>query len=173
MMKIHRPRSGFLLAALLLVGVGAAASILSAKTEAPQVIPPKQRVCTAKTTTGLGFKMLRSGTGAMPMGADYVEVGYIGYFAKTGAVFDQSESATFPVGGVVPGFSEGLKLMKQGGIHRLCLPSRLGYGTSGAGPIPPNSDLVFQVRLIKVMTKAQAQAAKDAAQQEQVPQEGE
>ncbi len=158
-MKIHRPRPGLLLTMLSLVGVGAAASILAAKTEAPQIIPPKQRICTAKTQSGLGVKALRLGQGMMPLDSDFVEVGYIGYFASSGKIFDQSKSATFPVNGVVPGFSEGLKLMKQGGIHRLCLPSRLGYGASGAGPIPPNSDLVFQVSLIKVMTRAQARAA--------------
>ncbi len=144
------------------IGVAAFAGVLAARSNSPQIIPQQQRVCPAKTPSGLGYKMLKPGNGAAALADSYVQVNYLGYFAKTGAIFDQSPSAIFPVRGVVPGFSEGLKLMKQGGVHRLCIPSRLGYGADGVGPIPPNSDLVFQVKLIKVMTREEAQAAQSA-----------
>lgn len=112
-----------------------------------QIIPAHQRACTAKTASGLGYLELRPGTGAHPGANDRVTVNYIGYLAQTGEVFDQGENASFPVGGVIPGFAEGLQLMNKGSVYRLCIPSALGYGVSGAGPIPGNADLVFQVEL--------------------------
>ena len=112
-----------------------------------QIIPADQRTCAAKTASGLGYQELRAATGARPSAADQVTVNYIGYLAADGAVFDQGESARFPVGGVIPGFAEGLQLMPKGSIYRFCIPSALGYCAGGAGPIPPNADLVFQVEL--------------------------
>lgn len=112
-----------------------------------QIIPADQRTCTAKTASGLGYQELRAGTGARPSAADQVTVNYIGYLASDGAVFDQGENARFGVGGVIAGFAEGLQLMPKGSIYRFCIPSALGYGERGGGPIPANSDLVFQVEL--------------------------
>lgn len=112
-----------------------------------QVIPAHQRACTGKTASGLGFSELRSGTGARPAASDRVTVNYIGYLSADGVVFDQGENVSFPVGGVIPGFAEGLQLMPKGSIYRLCIPAALGYGENGAGPIPGNADLIFQVEL--------------------------
>ncbi len=112
-----------------------------------QIIPADQRTCTAKTASGLGYQELRAGTGARPKASDQVTVNYIGYLAADGSVFDQGENASFGVGGVIEGFAEGLQLMPKGSIYRFCIPSALGYGERGAGPIPANSDLVFQVEL--------------------------
>jgi FKBP-type peptidyl-prolyl cis-trans isomerase len=65
-----------------------------------------------------------------------------------GSEFDSGKDAQFPVGGVIPGFAQGLQLMQPGGSYRLCIPSKLGYGEAGTGPIPANADLVFEVDLL-------------------------
>ena len=112
------------------------------------IIPPGQRLCSAKTASGLGTMVLRPGMAPHPQASDRVRVNYIGYFASTGEVFDQGTGAAFPVGGVIKGFGEGLQLMGKGAVQRLCIPSVLGYGAKETGPIPARSDLVFQVELL-------------------------
>ncbi len=86
--------------------------------------------------------------------SDTVTVNYTGALAKNGNVFESSldsQPATFPLSGVIPGWTQGLTGMKQGETRRLLIPSELGYGSSGSGAaIPPNSDLVFDVTLIKI-----------------------
>ncbi|PKB25912.1 FKBP-type peptidyl-prolyl cis-trans isomerase FkpA [Novosphingobium kunmingense] len=113
-----------------------------------QIIPVPQRLCNATTPSGLGYRVLRAATGPKPVGDATVTVHYIGYLALGGEVFDQGMDASFPMKGVIPGFSEGLTLMNQGAIVRLCIPARLGYGDKGTGPIPAGADLVFQVELV-------------------------
>jgi len=136
-------------AAMLVPGVVAAfpSSIVLA------AAPPKAAEsgkCALKTQSGLGYSVLRPGTGAVPRDADKVSVRYKGTLAADGKTFDQSERADFSVSDVIPGFSEGLKLVKAGGRIRLCIPAALGYGAQGAGPIPPNSDLVFDIDLLEI-----------------------
>ena len=80
-----------------------------------------------------------------------MRVNYIGYLAATGEVFDQGMGVEFPVGGVIPGFSEGLQTMGKGAVARLCIPAALGYGAKATGPIPANADLVFQVELVDIV----------------------
>lgn len=126
------------------------------------VLPAGQRLCSAKTPTGLGYTMLRPAAGAMPAEADYVLVNYIGYLAATGEVFDQGKDATFPVNGVIPGFSKGLQMLSKTGIGRFCIPAAMGYGDQASGPIPANSDLVFQVELIDYKTAAEVAAMRKA-----------
>lgn len=113
-----------------------------------QIIPPIQRLCTARTASGLGYRVLRAGAGARPQGDVAVTVNYIGYLAASGEVFDQATGTTFALKAVIPGFSEGLALMPAGSIYRFCVPAALGYQDKEVGPIPPNSDLVFQVELL-------------------------
>jgi FKBP-type peptidyl-prolyl cis-trans isomerase FkpA len=105
----------------------------------------------------------------MPTDDYFVLVGYAGYLAKDGTKFDESASTAFPVTGVVPGFSEGLKLMQKGGRYRLCIPSALAYGAQGTGPIPGNSDLIFLVELIDLRSNAEIKAL-EAAQAAKTPQ---
>ncbi|WP_421837244.1 FKBP-type peptidyl-prolyl cis-trans isomerase [Novosphingobium sp.] len=136
------------------------------------VVPAAQRVCSAKTASGLGTRMLRDAAGAKPGASDYVLVNYIGYLAADGTVFDQNVSQAFPAGGVIKGFSEGLQLMNKGSVWRFCIPAALGYGEKAAGPIPANADLVFQVELVDFKTEAEiaamrAEAQKQAAQPSQ------
>ncbi|MDE2596920.1 MAG: FKBP-type peptidyl-prolyl cis-trans isomerase [Sphingomonadales bacterium] len=132
------------------------------------VVPASQRGCTLKTASGLGYTVLRAAAGPKPAADGYVLVNYIGYLAANGQTFDQSTGAAFPVGGVIPGFSEGLQLASKGTILRLCIPAVMGYGAQAQGPIPANSDLVFQVELVDFRTKAEVdamQAAQQAAPQ--------
>lgn len=114
------------------------------------LIPERQRLCDVAGAEGLRYKVLRPGAGAKPTDPDRVKVHYIGYLAKDGEVFDQGRDVTFAVTRVIPGFSDGLKLMTPGSIYRLCIPYTLGYGEDGSGPIPPSADLVFQVELVAV-----------------------
>jgi len=105
------------------------------------------------TASGLQYEVLTAGTGASPKATDQVRVHYEGRMLD-GTVFDSSiarnEPITFPLNQVIPGWTEGLQLMKEGGKTRLYIPSNLAYGESGAGEIPPNSMLTFDVELIKV-----------------------
>ena len=131
-----------------------------------------QRLCAAKTPTGLGYSILRPASGPMPAATDFVLVNYIGYLAATGAVFDQGMRATFPVNGVIPGFAKGLQMMSKGGIARFCIPAAMGYGAQGSGPIPADADLVFQVELVDYKTAAEIEAMRGASQVEPAPRDG-
>lgn len=126
-------------------------------------LPAGQRLCAAKTASGLGYTVLRPATGAKPAAADFVLVNYIGYLAATGAVFDQGMQAAFQVNGVIPGFSEGLQTVAKTGIARFCVPAAMGYGAESSGPIPANSDLVFQVELLDYKTAAEVEAMRSGA----------
>ncbi len=145
-----------LLAALLAAPGPAAAQANGGIIALPfsSAIPPAQRVCAAKTVSGLGYTELRRGTGATPARTDTVTINYIGYLAATGAVFDQAMATPMPLDRVIDGFSEGLQLASKGAVLRLCLPAALGYGAKAVGPIPANSDLVFQIELIEIAEPA-------------------
>lgn len=122
------------------------------------VVSAGQRLCTMKTGSGLGTMTLKPAEGARPAKADFALVNYIGYLAADGTVFDQAMQAAFPVEGVIPGFSEGLQMMAKGSTWRFCVPAVLGYGAEVSGPIPANSDLVFQVELVDFKTSAEVEA---------------
>lgn len=111
---------------------------------------PASLQCAQKTSSGLGYSILKAGNGATPGDADRVSVGYKGMLASDGTIFDASERAEFGVNEVIPGFSEGLMLAKVGARIRLCIPAALGYGAQGAGKIPANADLVFEVDLLAI-----------------------
>jgi FKBP-type peptidyl-prolyl cis-trans isomerase FkpA len=129
------------------------------------VVPAAQRQCSAQTASGLGTKVLRDAPGAKPGKGDFVLVNYIGYLAATGTVFDQNVTQAFSTGAVIKGFSEGLLLMTKGSVWRFCIPAALGYGEKGTGPIPANSDLVFQVELVDSKTEAEVTAIRAQGEQ--------
>jgi FKBP-type peptidyl-prolyl cis-trans isomerase FklB len=108
------------------------------------------------TASGLQYMVLQEGTGKSPKATDSVMCHYEGFLID-GTVFDSSvergEPATFAVGQVIPGWVEGLQLMREGAAYRLFIPSNLAYGPHGTGPIQPNSTLIFDVQLIKVEKK--------------------
>ncbi|MGL4313908.1 MAG: FKBP-type peptidyl-prolyl cis-trans isomerase [Sphingomonas sp.] len=111
-----------------------------------------------ETPSGLQYKVLQPGKGPTPTDTDIVLITYDGKLTN-GTSFDKSEQPTpFPVTGVVPGFSEGLKLMQRGGKYRLWIKPSLGYGDKAAGPIPANSVLVFDISLIDFKSEAEIRA---------------
>jgi len=105
------------------------------------------------TETGLQYRVITEGEGEMPGPDDQVTVHYRGTLVD-GTEFDSSykggEPVSFPVGGVIPGWVEGLQLMKTGSKFEFVIPSDLAYGPGGSGPIPANAVLVFEVELISV-----------------------
>ena len=91
-----------------------------------------------KTATGLEYRVLRAGSGEKPTAADTVSVHYHGWL-DNGTVFDSSykrgQSIEFPLSGVIPGWTEGMQLVAQGGMIELQIPSAIGYGARGAPPV--------------------------------------
>jgi FKBP-type peptidyl-prolyl cis-trans isomerase len=106
------------------------------------------------TASGLQYRELRPGTGRRPTATDMVTVHYRGTLLN-GMEFDSSykrnEPTSFPLNGVIPGWTEGLQLMQEGAKYEFIIPSHLAYGTRGAPPdIGPNQTLRFEVELLKV-----------------------
>lgn len=106
------------------------------------------------TSSGLQYEVIKSGSGATPSASDKVTVHYTGTLldgTKFDSSVDRGQPATFPVNGVIAGWTEALQLMKEGDKWRLYIPFSLAYGERGAGDaIPPFSTLIFDVELIKV-----------------------
>jgi len=107
-----------------------------------------------KTNSGLKYRVLRKGTGAMPKATNTVKVNYHGWL-DSGKVFDSSydrkEPISFGLNQVIKGWTEGMQLVGTGGMIELEIPSDLGYGPRGAGgAIPPNATLHFLVELLDV-----------------------
>jgi FKBP-type peptidyl-prolyl cis-trans isomerase len=109
----------------------------------------------ATTPSGLKYRVLRKGAGANPKSTSRVTVHYHGWL-DNGKVFDSSyqrgESIGFGLNQVIPGWTEGMQLVGQGGMIELEIPSDLGYGKRGTpgGPIPPDATLHFLVELLDV-----------------------
>ena len=111
---------------------------------------------TALTTTasGLQYETVTPGSGKAPKPTDTVTLHYAGWLTN-GTAFDSSYKrgtpASFPLNRVIPGWTEGLQLMKEGGTSKFVIPAKLAYGSRGAPPVTgPDATLVFQVELIKV-----------------------
>lgn len=106
--------------------------------------------------SGLQYRVIKSGTGKSPKADDAVTTHYRGTLIN-GTEFDSSYSrgkpATFPVSGVIPGWTEALQLMKEGAKWQLFVPANLAYGEGGRGKIEPNSTLIFDIELISVNDK--------------------
>lgn len=106
-----------------------------------------------KTQTGLAYKIIKKGSIKKPGPADQVTVKYTGSLID-GTIFDQTgnQTATFDLNGVIPGWTEGLQLIGEGGIIKLIIPAELAYGDNppGGTPIQPGSTLLFNVELVKV-----------------------
>lgn len=110
------------------------------------------------TESGLQYKSVKEGEGAAPSEEDFVTVHYVGTLVD-GKVFDSSvardEPVTFPLSAVIPGWKEGILLMKQGGKAQFVLPSSIAYGERGTpdGTIGPNEAIRFEVELLEVIAK--------------------
>jgi hypothetical protein len=117
-----------------------------------------------QTPSGLQYKVIKPGKGARPTDSDVALITYTGTLTD-GTEFDKSSTPVpMPVSGVVAGFSEALKLMPKDAEYRIWIKPELGYGAKAAGPIPANSVLVFDVRLLDflpelVVRQMQGQAA--------------
>ncbi|MDQ4140769.1 MAG: FKBP-type peptidyl-prolyl cis-trans isomerase [Bacteroidota bacterium] len=114
----------------------------------------KNRPDVVTLPSGLQYQVLSQGSGKSPSKSDSVTTHYHGTLLD-GTVFDSSyergEPATFPVNGVIAGWTEALQKMKEGDKWRLFIPSNLAYGTRGAGgDIGPNATLIFDVELLTV-----------------------
>jgi len=107
------------------------------------------------TPSGLQYKVITEGTGKSPAATDLVKVHYRGTLLD-GTEFDSSykrnSPAEFPLNRVIPGWTEGVQLMKEGGKSIFYIPSNLAYGESGTpgGPIGPNQTLIFEIELLEV-----------------------
>ena len=103
--------------------------------------------------SGVVVEHIKQGTGPQPAASDVVQVNYRGTLAN-GTEFDNSAKhggpATFPLGQVIPCWTQGLQKMKVGGKAKLTCPAATAYGSRAVGPIPPNSDLTFEVELIRI-----------------------
>ena len=110
----------------------------------------------SKTDSGLRYKILKQGSGKLPKKGQAVSVHYEGSLSD-GRVFDSSYQRgkpidfTFGIGQVIPGWDEGIGLLREGDKARFVIPAHLAYGSAGAGGvIPPNASLIFEVELVKV-----------------------
>jgi len=107
-----------------------------------------------KTASGLVVKIVQEGKGEPPTATSKVRVHYEGRLTD-GTIFDSSikrgEPADFPLARVVPGWSEGLQLMKPGAKATLTIPPELGYGDRGKSVIPAKATLIFEVELLEVL----------------------
>lgn len=121
------------------------------------------------TESGLQYKVLTPGTGESPSESDIVTVNYEGKLID-GTVFDSSyergEPTQFPLNQVIPGWTEGLQLMKKGGKYEFYIPAELAYGETGNANIEPNSTLIFTVELLDIMTAEQMQQQMQQMQQQ-------
>lgn len=107
------------------------------------------------TASGLGYELLSPGGERKPLATDQVRVHYTGRLLD-GKVFDSSVERGEPyetsLGQVIPGWTEGLQLVGEGGKIRLYVPPQLAYGDYGSGDIPPGATLIFDVELISILT---------------------
>jgi FKBP-type peptidyl-prolyl cis-trans isomerase len=109
------------------------------------------------TASGLQYEVLKAAEGAKPKATDTVTVHYKGTLVN-GKTFDSSidrgEPASFPLNGVIPGWTEGLQLMPVGSKYKFYIPSNLAYGENGPPSIGSNQTLIFEVELIKIADAA-------------------
>jgi FKBP-type peptidyl-prolyl cis-trans isomerase FkpA len=106
------------------------------------------------TASGLQYIVEKEGTGPIPKKEDNVKCHYTGTLidgTKFDSSVDRGQPAEFPVGGVIPGWTEALQLMKVGSKYKLFIPPELAYGPSGRPGIPPNSALIFEVELLEIV----------------------
>lgn len=145
-------RSTFISATLALSLLSAFAAS-HAQTDATLAAAAKEAGATV-SKSGLVYRSLAEGTGAKPAASDTVKVHYKGTFPD-GREFDSSykrnSPAEFPLGRVIPCWTEGVQMMKVGGKAKLTCPSAIAYGERGAGGvIPPNATLQFEVELLAI-----------------------
>jgi FKBP-type peptidyl-prolyl cis-trans isomerase FkpA len=151
------------IACLVTAGVGAAWAtaekpVLSAMSAEDFLRANARRKGVVSTLSGLQYQVIEGGAGLHPTVNDIAVIDYRGTLID-GTQFDASapgQPVRLPVGQVVPGFAEALMLMPRNARFRVWLPPQLGYGDAPAGPIPPNSVLVFDIHMIDYAPSVQA-----------------
>ncbi|NND77824.1 MAG: FKBP-type peptidyl-prolyl cis-trans isomerase [Flavobacteriales bacterium] len=117
----------------------------------------KKKSGITETASGLQYEVIEASEGEKPLATDEVTVHYTGTLldgTKFDSSVDRGEPTTFPLNRVIPGWTEGVQLMSEGSKFRFYIPSELAYGERGAGAdIGPNSTLIFDVELLKIMKK--------------------
>jgi FKBP-type peptidyl-prolyl cis-trans isomerase FklB len=146
-----------LFAAVVMLAVGALAHDAGSdnkKEGAAFLAANKSKPGVVALRSGLQYKIIKQGNGRKPSAVDTVECNYRGTLIN-GKEFDSSykrgQTATFPVRGVIPGWTEVLQLMPIGSKYQVFIPSDLAYGARGAGPdIGPNATLIFEIELVSI-----------------------
>ncbi len=119
----------------------------------------KSKAGVKTTASGLQYEIVKDATGPKPKATDTVKVSYVGTKVdgtKFDASADHGGPATFPVSGVIPGWTEALQLMSVGSKYKLYIPSNLAYADHAPGPIGPNAALIFDVELVSIEQPAPA-----------------
>ncbi|WP_395331632.1 FKBP-type peptidyl-prolyl cis-trans isomerase [Novosphingobium sp. BL-8H] len=135
------------------IWIGVAAIALAAAGIAYASLPPAVHVETIK-----------AGSGESPTMDDVVLINYKGTLPD-GKVFDEQKNAPMALAEVIPGFGKAMVKMQRGGKYDVEIPAALGYGPKGAGPIPPNSDLKFEIELIDFKSRAEIEQQQRILQQ--------
>jgi FKBP-type peptidyl-prolyl cis-trans isomerase len=136
------------------------------KTEGAAFLAKNKTKAGVKTTaSGLQYEVVKEGTGPKPKETDTVKVDYTGTKidgTKFDSSVDRGQPATFPLNGVIKGWTEGLQLMPVGSEYKLVIPAELAYGENAPPTIGPNATLIFDVKLISIETAAAAAPAAPA-----------
>ena len=113
--------------------------------------PAEAPLSVVTTPSGLRFEVIEAGTGRRPVPGDAVLVTYVGRLAD-GTIFDSAAQPTgLLVTGAIPGFTEALLMMNEGGRYRFVIPPRLAYGARGRpGAVPPDAALDFTLTLVRI-----------------------
>ena len=141
--------------ALSKLWIGVAAAALAAGGIAWAAMPPSVSV-----------KTIEAGEGVSPTREDVALVNYKGMLPD-GAVFDEGQQVPLALSEVIPGFTLALEQMQRGGKYRILIPSELGYGDKAAGPIPPGTDLTFEIELLDFKSRAEIEQQQRILQQMQ------
>jgi FKBP-type peptidyl-prolyl cis-trans isomerase FkpA len=152
------PRQTHMNSVLRLAAIAAVLTTLNAAWAADATLDASAKESGAVVTaSGLVYRSLKDGNGASPKASDTVKVNYRGTFPD-GHEFDSSykrnQAIEFPLGNVIPCWTEGVQRMKVGGKAKLTCPASIAYGARGAGGvIPPNATLLFEVELLAINGK--------------------